>query len=245
MLMVSNRYRLAVVLVPKCASTTLISVFARLHELPLGAKDRHALDAIYNAKDVIDRRAPLIALSGGRIMEARREFGDYLWFAAIRDPYGRLLSNYHNKINRFCANFRKDLYLRYKLVQLLQGPAAWRDVRRAMPYLRSHITYREFVGVLARHGVDWDDHFRKQADILRLDEIGYTRLLRLESLEQEMTDLFREAGVPAAKLVEISKAGRLNVSRREATAGTPEEIAERPAIHELYRDDFVRLGYAA
>jgi hypothetical protein len=60
-----------------------------------------------------------------------------------------------------------------------------------------------------------------------------------------MTDLFREAGVPAAKLVEISKAGRLNVSRREATAGTPEEIAERPAIHELYRDDFVRLGYAA
>jgi hypothetical protein len=245
MLMVSNKYRLATVLVPKCASTTLISAFARLHELPLGTKDRHALDAIYNAREAIDRRAPLITLPGARIAEARREFGDYVWFAVVRDPYGRLLSNYHNKINRFCAKFRKDLYLRYKLVQLFQGPASWRDVRRAMPYLRSHITYREFVRALARHGIDWDAHFRKQTDILQLGEIEYTRLLRLESLEPELADLLRDAGVPAAKLAEISKADRLNVSRRESAAGTPEEIAERPAIHELYRDDFIRLGYAA
>jgi hypothetical protein len=244
MLIVSNKYRLATVLVPKCASTTLISVLAGLHDLPLAAKDRHALDATYS-KEKIDRQTQLITLPEARIAEARDMFRDYTWFAVVRDPYGRLVSNYHNKINRFCAAFRKDLYLRYKLVQLFQGPASWRDVRRAMPWLHSHVTYGEFVETLRRYGIDWDAHFKKQADILHLDEIEYARLLRLESLEQELPELLHEAGVPQAKLSRADGGNRLNISRREATAGTPEEVAERPAVHELYRDDFTRLGYAA
>jgi len=243
MLIVSNRYRLATVLVPKCASTTLISLFAKLHDMPRELRGRDALDAIYSSKEEIDRQSPLIALPNARIIEAREAFGDYIWFAVVRDPYGRLLSNYHNKINRFCANFRRDLYLRYKLVQLFQGPASWRDVRRAMPYLHSRVTYREFVETLQRRGVGWDRHFKPQTDILRLDAVAYTRLLRLETFKQELTDLLREAGVPQGKLMEISKAGRLNVSRREATAEAPDEVAARQAVHELYKDDFAKLGY--
>jgi hypothetical protein len=244
MLIVSNRYRLATMLVPKCASTTLVSVLARLHEQPPQKRDRDALDAIYSSKPEIDRHSPLIALRETRIAEAREAFDDYTWFAVVRDPYDRLLSNYHNKINRFCAEFRKDLYLRYKMVQVFQGPASWRDVRRAMPYLHSHVTYREFVETLQRHGVDWDRHFKKQSDILCLDKVVYARLVRLESFDQELTDLLRDAGVPAAKLAQIDKAARLNASGPTA-AESSEEIAQRPAVHELYKDDFRRLDYAA
>ncbi|MGN6469327.1 MAG: sulfotransferase family 2 domain-containing protein [Rhizobiaceae bacterium] len=245
MLIVSNRYRLATMLVPKCASTTLISILARLHDLPPQRRDRVVLDKIYSPNEKIDRHSPLIALQETRIAEAREAFGDYIWFAVVRDPYGRLLSNYHNKINRFCAEFRKDLYLRYKMVQVLQGPASWRDVRRVMPYLHSHVTYREFVETLQRHGVDWDRHFKKQSDILQLGEIEYTRLIRLESFQDELTELLRAAGVSEARLGKTGHAGRRNVSRRAALAGTPEDVAARAAVHQLYRDDFTRLGYAA
>jgi hypothetical protein len=244
MLIVSNRYRLATVLVPKCASTTLISLFARLHDLPPQQRDRDALDAISSTNQVIDRQSDLIALPHERIVEAYRTFGDYTWFAVVRDPYARLLSNYHNKINRFCANFRKDLYLRYKAVQLVRGPAYWRDARLVMPYLHSRVTYREFVETLQRHGVDWDWHFRPQSDCLRLDKIAYTQLVRLESFEQEMTNLLREAGVPAAKLAEIGETGRLNASDG-AVPEASEEIAVRPAVRGLYGKDFKRLDYAA
>jgi hypothetical protein len=245
MLIVSNRYRLATVLVAKCASTTLISLFARLHDLPVGTRDRRALNPTYGSNGKVDRRPPLIALPHGRIVEAQQVFGDYAWFAVVRDPYGRLLSNYHNKINRFCATFRKDLYLRYKLVQLFQGPSGWRDVRRAMPYLNSRVSYHDFVATLQRGGVDWDPHFMLQADILRLGQVEYARLLRLESLQDELMPFLRQADVPAARLAELGNAGRLNASGGEQMGGTPEELAERPAVHELYREDFTRLGYAA
>jgi hypothetical protein len=244
MLIVSNKYRLATVLVPKCASTTLIAMFARLHDLPPQQRDRDAFDAICSTRQEFDRQSDLIALPHARIVEAREAFGDYTWFAAVRDPYGRLLSNYHNKINRFCANFRKDLYLRYKAVQLIRGPVNWRDARLAMPYLHSHVTYREFVETLQLRGIDWDRHFRLQSDILCLDRIAYARLVRLEMFEQEMTDLLDEAGVPATKLAEIRKAGRLNASDGMAPEAS-EEIAERPAVRELYGKDFKRLAYAA
>jgi hypothetical protein len=245
LLIVSNKYRLATVLVPKCASTTLISVLAGLHNLPPRLRGRNALAAIYSSKEGIDRQSELIALPLKRIAETREALSDYMWFAVVRDPYGRLRSNYHNKINRFCANFRRDLYLRYKAVQLLQGPASWRDVRRAMHYLHAHVSYAEFVETLRLHGIDWDRHFRQQADILHLDEIEYGRLLRLESFQYDLAELLRDAGVPAAGLAEMDMAGRLNVSLREASNETAEDVAARPAVHELYRDDFTRLGYAA
>jgi len=245
MLIVSNKYRLATVLVPKCASTTLISLFANLHELQAGSRDREVLNNIPRSPNGIDRTKEIIALESQRLIEARTELADYVWFSVVRNPYGRLLSNYHNKINRFCANFRKDLYLRYKLAQVLGGPKAWRDVRVAMPFLRSRVSYREFVRTLGEKGLDWDRHYMRQADLLELGEVEYTRLLRLESLQEEMAVLFCEAGLPRHKIDALGDLGRLNVSRREAMDGAPEEMAERPAVHELYRDDFTKLGYAA
>ncbi len=245
MLIVSNKYRLATVLVPKCASTTVISFFAQLHDLPAGKRDREITDTIPRSPDRIDRTTDIVTLESLRLVEARQEFDDYAWFSVVRDPYGRLLSNYHNKINRFCANFRKDLYYQYKLVQAAKGPKAWRDVRLAMPYLCARVSYREFVGTLGRNGVDWDRHYMKQSDLLRLDEVKYTRLLRLESFQDGMIALLSQAGLPQNRIEGLGSLGRLNASQREAMDGAPEEMAERPAIHDLYRDDFERLGYAA
>ena len=243
MLIVSNKYRLAAVLLSKCASTTATSVLARLHDLPVRARDRDVLDAIPKSAGRIDRTSDLIALEQRRLVEARETFPDYMWFSIVRDPYGRLRSNYHNKINRFCAAFRKDLYLRYKLAQALGGPAAWRDVRLAMPYLQARVSYGEFVQTLGEKGLDWDPHYRRQSDLLKLDEVDYTRLLRMETLQDDMVALLRDAGLPASRIAQMNDLGRLNNSRQEKMAGTDEDMTARPKVYDLYRDDFERLGY--
>lgn len=244
-LIVSNKYRLASVLVPKCASTTVISLFAALHDLPTSVSEKRDLSRLPRAMEGLDRDSDIVLYENARMVEVRQALADYAWFSVVRNPYGRLMSNYNNKINRFCANFRRDLYLRYKVVQALSGPKAWSDVRVAMPYMRSRVSYREFVGTLSKHGVDWDRHYRKQSDLLRLDEMDYTKLLRLESFHGELGVFLRDVGVPEDRIAKFCASRRLNGSDGKRMDGTPEEIAERPAVYDLYRDDFERFGYDA
>ena len=245
MLIVSNKYRLASLVLPKCASTTVIALFAELHGLPVGSRERRALEGAYaSIGPEHDRAADLVVVKHGQFAETFGNLRDYAWFSVVRDPYGRLLSNYYNKINRFSARFRCDLYLRFKLLQALKGPAAWRDVRLVMPFLRKHVSYHDFVGTLGREGVDWDIHYRRQSRLLRLDRIGYTQLLRMENLQDELPAFLRQAGLSQAAVSALGEIRTLNRSGAEDGRGLPEELAERPRVYDLYRDDFERLGYA-
>lgn len=244
-LIVSNKYGLACLTVPKCASTTIISVFADLHDQPWAARERQRLDGVSGTGDAINRQADILTFRRDRLAEVRAAFPDYAWFSVVRNPYGRLISNYANKINRFAARFRRGLYLRYKVAQALGGPGSWRDVRLAMTYLTSRIGYREFVATLEREGTDWDPHFRRQSNLLQLPQIRYDRLLRLETLQEDLAGFLRQAGVPQERLAALGALRRLNRSQSDAFDGTPEELALRPAVYRLYRDDFELLDYGA
>lgn len=244
-LIVSNRYQLVCMTVPKCASTTMISVFADLHDQPGAPRERHRLQEITDPNHPMDRRQDITIFRRDRLEEAFAIFPDYVWFSIVRDPYGRLLSNYANKINRFAARFRRGLYMRYKLAQALGGPRVWDDVRLAMPYLISRISYRDFVETLEREGTDWDPHFKKQSAVLKLPRIRYRKLLRLESLQEELPRFLREAGVCTDRVARLGIVSRLNGSRSDAFGGTSQELELRPAVYRLYRADFEMLGYGA
>ena len=61
----------------------------------------------------------------------------------------------------------------------------------------------------------------------------------------ELGAFLRDVGVPKGRIARFSASRRLNGSDAKRMDGTPEEIAERPAVYDLDRDDFERFGYDA
>jgi hypothetical protein len=243
MIIVSNRYRIATNLVPKCGSTTIVAVMGAIHDLLQTLNERHILKATIVGDPAQIGQRDMAVVTRNHAAEVARKFGDYVWFTVSRDPHDRVVSNYNNKLNRFSARFRPDLHWRYRMREILGGPRVWRDNRLVMPWLTSQLSYSEFVETLVREGIDWDPHYKLQTDIMRLDLFVDAKILRLETLSDELPKFLSSAGVDSGALQKLGPLPRLNRSAAEGMRAKPEIIAMKDKVFQLYRKDFETLGY--
>ncbi|MBS3647874.1 sulfotransferase family 2 domain-containing protein [Pseudaminobacter sp. 19-2017] len=238
---VAPKYKLACVLVPKCATTTLIDLFARIHERPMKGKDRHDLHFVPYQPPVRAEEPVVIRLDNSDLPRLREELNDYLWFTVVRDPHERIVSNYADKLNRFCRRFRRPIYVRAKLVQFVRGPKAWKDSNSVDDFYQSHVAFSEFLESLMKHGIDWDPHYRLQISFVQQGKVQYDAVLRLENLRDSLVDFLETRGMPQ-QVVDCARTMRkLNSGRRSG----PDvySLTERPKVAQLYRPDFEALGY--
>jgi len=169
-------------------------------------------------------------------------FRGFTWFSVVREPFSRVESNYHNKLNRFARRFYPLTYLRSYAGPLNddRSDRRWQDVR--IRRMQRTIGFEQFVDGLERHGIDWDPHYRPQSRMLRLDRLRFDHLIRMERLADGLRGLFASLGAPAGVRSEVEKLSRLNPSRAGdgTTAWTPRL---RAIVEALYRDDFEAFGY--
>ncbi|MFM8292580.1 MAG: sulfotransferase family 2 domain-containing protein [Planctomycetia bacterium] len=248
-LVVCERHRLIYRPLQKCASTTVINFIGDL----AGHADRR------EGRDFLPFAAAVEATPGqggtyavkvpaASIAAFVERYAGYLWFSVIREPYGRLKSNYFNKLNRYARRCEPTVYLRAYLRLAAAGRAFWRqghEARRTAS-MQARISFPQFVAGLQRYGIDWDWHYAAQADLLRTDVIPYHRLVRMEELAAGLREVVADAGAASAAAPALEALPRLN--RSSAGAAADADLwtdATRRIAAGLYHRDFATLGYAA
>jgi hypothetical protein len=234
--------RLVYAPLPKCASTTMIAFLTRLGS----SRERS------NPRDCPRRPAAGLTPGQGGTYQVvcpsdllpgfADRFRGFTWFSVVREPFSRVESNYHNKLNRFARRFHPLTYLRSYAGPLNDDSPdrRWQDVR--IRRMQRTIGFDQFVLGLERHGIDWDLHYRPQSRMLRLERLRFDHLIRMERLADGLRDMFASQGAPADASSEVERLSRLNPSRAGdgKMAWTPRL---RAIVEELYREDFEALGY--
>ncbi len=142
-----------------------------------------------------------------------------LCFTFVRDPYGRALSAYSDKVLRK----RKQARAFYR----------WLGPERPAEFI-------EFLRYLADGGVHDDPHWAPQTDLMLLPLADFDLIGRLESLEADLGRIVARLFGPDQPLA-IRRAGpRTDSNRRLAAAYTPEGLA---LVNRIYAADFAAFGY--
>lgn len=243
-LVVCEPWRLVYAPLPKCASTTMINLLMDLAGMP---PRRGPRDCPRKVAADVGRRATgtyEVLLEQAEIAAVVRRLGAYTWFSVVRDPFSRVESNYHNKLNRYARRYQPLAYLASYATPVRPGTStdAWQAAR--IRTMQSLIPFERFVHGLDRHGIDWDPHFAPQADVLELDRVRFDRLIDMERLPDGLEALFRERGGLPAIRAALEGMRRFNASR-SADARSLWTPHLRAIIRDLYRVDFERITAAA
>jgi hypothetical protein len=242
--LVCEPYRLIYRPLPKCASTTLFTLFADLGGNRTSSQQRDNLPVVHGVGSPGRGGSYVVKCRDAAVRDLMRRYDGYTWFSVVRDPYSRVVSNYFNKLNRYARRFEPRVYLRGYLDQVLAGPAAWKNVESRLRRIQSRIPFERFVQGLRRYGVGWDIHVDLQTRYLRVDEIRYHHLVKMEHLTDGLRAVLVLAGHRDSSDAAIDRLGWLNRSSA-AEASDTWTPATRAIVAATYRRDFDLLGYAA
>lgn len=241
-LVICEPYRLIYRPVPKCASTTLFNLLGELGGFGPSSRPREALPTV-RADDSPGRDATyVVRCDGEALIDFARRHADYFWFSVVRDPYARVASNYHNKLNRYAKRFALGAYLRGYAGQVLSGRAVWRGGHDRTRHMQTRIPFERFVRGLQRHGIGWDPHFIPQTEVLHIEDIRYHHLVKMERLTAGLREMLAQAKTGEAGEAAVARIAWLNPSGggRAQNLWTPDT---RAIVADLYRRDFETLGY--
>jgi len=241
-LIICEPYKLIYRPVPKCASTTLINLLAELGGLGSSSRPRSALPRVRAGKVPGPDATCTVRCDGKELVDFARRYTDYFWFSVVRDPYARVASNYHNKLNRYAKRFALGAYLRGYVGQVLNGRAVWKGGYDRTRRMQARIPFERFVRGLQRHGIGWDPHFVPQTKVLYVGDVRYHYLVKMECLTDALGEMFAQAGVGEAGKAAVARLAWLNRSGggKAQNLWTP---ATRSIVADLYRCDFEALGY--
>ena len=172
-------------------------------------------------------------------------------FCATRNPYHRIVSAYADKFNRCFKIFDRNRYYAAKFLQVFAGPSAWFTNKRANQFLLSQLPLRDFLFDLKRNGLDFDQHFMPQVNVLLPDQIAYDCLLKVEDLSEGLASLLPYRGLLNSSVLP----GRLNSTNKNGSRGFNGSVRERRSgyldgemaaiVRELYASDFDYFGYSS
>lgn len=141
-------------------------------------------------------------------------------FTFVRDPYGRALSAFEDKVVRK----RKQARPFYDWLGRIEEPA-----------------FIDFLRFLEDGGAHSDPHWAPQADLMLLPVAAFDFIGRLETLEADLGHVVDRLFAPDAPL-EMRRAGpRTDSAKRLTGAYTPEGLA---IVNRVYAADFELFGYA-
>lgn len=239
-LVVCEPWRLVYAPLPKCASTTMINLLMDVGGMPSrrGPRDcpRKAISNVGRGTTGVYE----LRLGPDEIGTVARRLEAYTWFSVIRDPFARVESNYHNKLNRYARRFQPLAYLLAYATPVWPGTSveAWQAAR--IRTIQGFIPFERFIHGLDRHGIDWDPHFAPQVKVLELDLVRFDRLIHMEQLAEGLEALFRGIGRLATARPALESLRRYNASRSADSRSrwTPEL---REIVADLYHEDFAGL----
>ena len=243
--LLSKELELAYIKVPKNASTTMTS--AIFHLAGIDTDVEQPLDLFHDQSFTskfesigLERHVFSSQVELERFFE---HYSSYLWITSVRDPVGRVISSYFNKLNRYTKRFAKSVYLYGKAAQAVAGPSAWSNNRLAIEAMRRKMSLDDLVVGLEKNGTDFDLHFQPQSNFLMPDIIRLDRVIRVEHLEADfrsLADSVRPTGSDSWKPPTLNSTtkerGRTDVILSSAT---------RRRIHSIYSSDYKILDYAA
>ena len=162
-------------------------------------------------------------IARSEIQSLRAAHNDYFWFCAKRDPIKRLISSYRSKIHRYAIHVDRKAYWRGVLGQILEGPKAIDDSRYLAKHVARRISFDELIAGLSLTGVSFDAHFEQQHKITCLDLIAYNAILAQENLEQDFSDLCKNAGLPQTDL-SLRTLNASSLPRENSATPSPESL---------------------
>ena len=121
-------------------------------------------------------------LADWQVEDYLKTHADHFAFAVSRNPYERIASAYRNKINRLVKKKFRRLYLKAKLLHLLDGPRAWGADRAALRYMHRAMPFDAFVRAVDRFGPGLDSHYQLQFILMRPDLFQAVSFIRIEDL---------------------------------------------------------------
>lgn len=242
-LVVCEPCRLVYAPLPKCASTTMIHLLMDLAGMP----PRRNRDCPRRTMADIGRRASgtyELRLKEPEIADVVEHFRAYTWFSVVRNPFSRVESNYHNKLNRYAKRYHPVSYLLSYTTPVRPGISveAWQAAR--IRRLQTAISFEQFVHGLARNGIDWDLHFQPQCSVLELDRVPYDHLIDMANLADGLSAMLRNTNRQAVVRAAIEGMRRFNASR-PVDAHDVWTPGMRAIVEELYREDFEALDALA
>jgi hypothetical protein len=243
-LIISEPGGLLYVLLPKCGSSSVVSLFLTM--AGLDPQDRRVRELAYAAAG--DGRLARAGLQFSKtdtegVIAARKAHPEYRLIANVRNPYDRVLSNYYNKLNRYAKAHARGVFLYGKWRQLLEGPKAWPLVARGNAHMQAKLSFQQMLDGLERLGPDFDGHYARQTGLLGLDRLRYDRLLRLETLDADFRAAMAELGLPGDMLARLKAMPHANRSAYEGSTDALLTPEARASIARIYAEDFAALGY--
>lgn len=191
--LISETHKLAYVWVPKCASSTMFQIFQVISGVPDADMCRRV--------DVTDE---MLSRYGSRRIQTRRHkikkfvaSTDYSWFTIVREPYGRLISSYNNKIDFFAQKFAPDVFEKH-IEQIAIARNNHTDIPKIRKKMQQDISFADFVNALHENGTNFDAHFIPQTAHINQDIVSYSAILKLETLQTDLPNFLETANVDAA-----------------------------------------------
>jgi hypothetical protein len=244
-LLKSDTARLIYVPNPKAGSTSIYRMFLDLAGIEVGIPVRKAFRSARMVRDFERAGVFNINKPGLDVKKFAAEHPGYFWFSFVRNPYDRVVSNYHNKLNRFAVRYAPAVYVRGKMKQLLGGPRAWRSHVAGVNHMQEEISFPEFVHGLETNGVSFDRHFDRQTTILRPGKIAYDFIGKVENFADDTRTILARIGGTRARELLAATPRRENASRYDRPKEEHLTPAMKEILYRLYKRDFERFGYAS
>ena len=230
----SEKFNALYVEVPKCACS---SIKRRMQNFEAGILDGHSLAIRYLHQKKKNPNA-LLGLKHGNVkglspktfLRALQASSVYK-FSFVRNPYGRLISAYKNKI-------LKKNKARIMVAQTLYGKSSYTEAEM----LEVEISFEDFVKFVISHEdpINLNVHWRPQVSMLLSDYVDYDFVGRLESIDADWRVVHEK--VYPYEYVPLSRENSSGWNKNYGSLGYTPELADM--VYEYYRRDFEMFGYS-
>ena len=238
---VLHEQKLVYVQTPKVASTSLIAATYRIAgvgyqgDKPRKIAQKRSFQEKLKKIGYVTEQAPPENIAG-----LRRKYDDYYWFCVKREPVKRLVSSYHNKVHRYAQIADRKAYFKGTLGKFGEGLKGIDNSRYLAMHVARYISFEELVDGLLRTGLNFDNHFKRQHEILSLDNVHYDMQLRQENLTDDFAEMCSQAGLGSENYLGSQPLNKSNLPALQKIVLSDD--VKRKIVH-LYSSDFERLGY--